>query len=156
MNHLQQRKGPELLFVTEAYKNIFEQNVVQYYVDQLIQAPSNIVPALDEMNVFMDFCNMNNHEVYVAALLARRHDDEYAINEALDLLTEREKYIFLKNTYEDALLTGTDFYDDLYLEDVESVLNFHHITHMVNYSIDDKGFLERGVTYRNMPSQKVW
>jgi hypothetical protein len=151
MNQLSIRQGPELRFILEEHQPSFEQRVVECYFKVGNVASRYPIPhILDDM---FEYTLLNEPEQFVAAFLGNKNGDLEFFNAETNQLSERQKWHFVKDAMDRYNMNIEPDYDDLFYEDIKTVLDFHRISFI---DIWEPGKRKNGYFYKNLPNVQVW
>lgn len=155
MNEISVRKGPELNYILDEYRVEFENKVVEAYSRQIEknQMKLELPNVIDDMFLYV---LLQKPEHFVSAYLGHKHNHPDYFFEATQGMTEREKYLFVKETSDAYNQNIPPKYDDLLLYDLISVLDFHHISHVDIGADTSMTNIPRQPFYKFIPMTQVW
>lgn len=151
MNQLSVRQGPDLRFILEEHQQSFEQRVVDCYFKV-----GNAKSRYPMPRIFDDMFNyllLNNPEQFVAAFLGNKNCDLNYFNIETKDMSDRQQWLFVKDTIDHYNMNIEPEYDDMFYEDIKTVLDFHNISFI---DIWETGKKQNGYFYKNLPIIQVW
>lgn len=146
MNEISIKKPLHLNFIIPAFRNDFENQVVDTYMRYRTEGLPTVLEGI------LLHLTKDKPEHFLSALLGQKHLNERYFFDLMEKKSQREQYLYLRgelDNYEVRKALGDQsdgLYEHLLYQDIMTVLNYK------NMSYTD-GYLKR---YINIPIGKVW